>query len=151
MHEIDLLADTFRVHDSAPGTPWDDFKDSFLALPEWFRFELDPLSPKYEQQQRRLWGLIAGVDVPYDPNVHEKEAQLSNVDAIRFPGHFVRRDPQAVSNAAEHLLATDRKSTRLNSSHSQISYAVFCLKKKNRQGVADIDHLRLIASHALNC
>src|SRR5688572_31808785 len=28
-------------------------------------------------------------------------------------------------------LAEDRKSTRLNSSHSQISYAVFCLKKKN--------------------
>src|SRR2546430_9219801 len=27
----------------------------------------------------------------------------------------------------------DRKSTRLNSSHSQISYAVFCLKKKNRR------------------
>src|SRR2546430_11274523 len=27
--------------------------------------------------------------------------------------------------------ASDRKSTRLNSSHSQISYAVFCLKKKN--------------------
>src|SRR5438270_3650998 len=27
----------------------------------------------------------------------------------------------------------DRKSTRLNSSHSQISYAVFCLKKKNRK------------------
>src|SRR2546430_11839150 len=29
--------------------------------------------------------------------------------------------------------AIDRKSTRLNSSHSQISYAVFCLKKKNKQ------------------
>src|SRR2546427_8508015 len=28
---------------------------------------------------------------------------------------------------------TDRKSTRLNSSHSQISYAVFCLKKKKRR------------------
>src|SRR2546427_6893754 len=28
--------------------------------------------------------------------------------------------------------AADRKSTRLNSSHSQISYAVFCLKKKKR-------------------
>src|SRR5688572_32526532 len=28
----------------------------------------------------------------------------------------------------------DRKSTRLNSSHSQISYAVFCLKKKNPRG-----------------
>src|SRR5205085_11490075 len=29
-----------------------------------------------------------------------------------------------------HFYAEDRKSTRLNSSHSQISYAVFCLKKK---------------------
>src|SRR2546430_11452363 len=29
------------------------------------------------------------------------------------------------------LWKSDRKSTRLNSSHSQISYAVFCLKKKN--------------------
>src|SRR2546430_16214629 len=29
-------------------------------------------------------------------------------------------------------LTGDRKSTRLNSSHSQISYAVFCLKKKNK-------------------
>src|SRR5688572_31466677 len=31
------------------------------------------------------------------------------------------------------LLAQDRKSTRLNSSHSQISYAVFCLKKKKKK------------------
>src|SRR2546430_3847242 len=30
-------------------------------------------------------------------------------------------------------LMTDRKSTRLNSSHSQISYAVFCLKKKKQR------------------
>src|SRR2546422_2794697 len=30
------------------------------------------------------------------------------------------------------LAITDRKSTRLNSSHGYISYAVFCLKKKNR-------------------
>src|SRR5688572_32731706 len=29
--------------------------------------------------------------------------------------------------------STDRKSTRLNSSHSQISYAVFCLKKKKNK------------------
>src|SRR2546430_5748565 len=29
----------------------------------------------------------------------------------------------------------DRKSTRLNSSHSQISYAVFCLKKKNKRDI----------------
>src|SRR3712207_7950868 len=30
-----------------------------------------------------------------------------------------------------YLAAKDRKSTRLNSSHANISYAVFCLKKKN--------------------
>src|SRR5438445_7949388 len=30
---------------------------------------------------------------------------------------------------------TDRKSTRLNSSHANISYAVFCLKKKNNEGL----------------
>src|SRR3712207_9000548 len=31
------------------------------------------------------------------------------------------------------IVTTDRKSTRLNSSHANISYAVFCLKKKNQQ------------------
>src|SRR2546430_11874639 len=40
-------------------------------------------------------------------------------------------DDQVV--AGEYLIiGIDRKSTRLNSSHSQISYAVFCLKKKNK-------------------
>src|SRR5688572_31017612 len=32
----------------------------------------------------------------------------------------------------------DRKSTRLNSSHSQISYAVFCLKKKKKKNNEDL-------------
>src|SRR2546430_5207888 len=32
----------------------------------------------------------------------------------------------------------DRKSTRLNSSHSQISYAVFCLKKKKQRRISDV-------------
>src|SRR3712207_8516086 len=42
--------------------------------------------------------------------------------AVPLPGHH-RRLP---------LPAADRKSTRLNSSHANISYAVFCLKKKER-------------------
>src|SRR2546430_13448617 len=52
---------------------------------------------------------------------------------------LIPRDPadsEADSNvsrlAANSSYLIDRKSTRLNSSHSQISYAVFCLKKKNR-------------------
>src|SRR3712207_6941751 len=39
-------------------------------------------------------------------------------------------DDEAVDDG---LLPVDRKSTRLNSSHANISYAVFCLKKKNSQ------------------
>src|SRR2546430_6654353 len=35
---------------------------------------------------------------------------------------------------------TDRKSTRLNSSHSQISYAVFCLKKKKKNKIKYINY-----------
>src|SRR5205085_7139544 len=37
----------------------------------------------------------------------------------------------AISKSGSVRPTSDRKSTRLNSSHSQISYAVFCLKKKN--------------------
>src|SRR5690606_39614151 len=48
--------------------------------------------------------------------------------AARFAATLAER-ASAVSFAAER---TDRKSTRLNSSHVKISYAVFCLKKKNR-------------------
>src|SRR5438309_9212794 len=42
--------------------------------------------------------------------------------------------------------AADRKSTRLNSSHSSISYAVFCLKKKNTTAIdAYIDQRAMVA------
>src|SRR2546430_5821604 len=37
------------------------------------------------------------------------------------------------SSSAMSMKGLDRKSTRLNSSHSQISYAVFCLKKKIKE------------------
>src|SRR5688572_32738090 len=39
----------------------------------------------------------------------------------------------AIATPAALTPTPDRKSTRLNSSHSQISYAVFCLKKKNKK------------------
>src|SRR3989475_9490831 len=59
--------------------------------------------------------------------------------AARLAGFTKRVTPHTL----RHTFATqDRKSTRLNSSHSQISYAVFCLKKKkkhsrNRRKAAD--------------
>src|SRR2546430_8257532 len=39
----------------------------------------------------------------------------------------------------------DRKSTRLNSSHSQISYAVFCLKKKKKKNNKYNEHIKSYA------
>src|SRR2546430_1573839 len=48
------------------------------------------------------------------------------------------------------LLQGDRKSTRLNSSHSQISYAVFCLKKKKNTVDAIVSLISLHCSHILH-
>src|SRR5688572_30975734 len=57
-----------------------------------------------------LGGCRRGCDAVVEPGDHEHQADVA----------------QWVGIAA----GQDRKSTRLNSSHSQISYAVFCLKKK---------------------
>src|SRR5256885_11045984 len=47
---------------------------------------------------------------------------------------LARADEQALAvGVAESIPLVDRKSTRLNSSHLVISYAVFCLKKKNER------------------
>src|SRR2546430_5004895 len=47
---------------------------------------------------------------------------------------------------------SDRKSTRLNSSHSQISYAVFCLKKKKRNNIASlmVDRKEVLSAFGMN-
>src|SRR5439155_25619040 len=57
---------------------------------------------------------------------------LTEFDAI---GRVVRTTPsyQIVFDAGGQIISQDRKSTRLNSSHVAISYAVFCLKKKNNK------------------
>src|SRR2546430_11902572 len=66
---------------------------------------------------------------------------LSLHDALPISGDWSARempiamDAECGMRSAElqnRLPAPDRKSTRLNSSHSQISYAVFCLKKKKQ-------------------
>src|SRR5436309_3736806 len=53
-------------------------------------------------------------------------------EAARHDAH--NREALAVEiDHAAHDVAVDRKSTRLNSSHVKISYAVFCLKKKKKK------------------
>src|SRR3712207_7206975 len=67
------------------------------------------------------------------------------LESVRLPGVREAGAPRLLGRDHEGALgggagagsraraAADRKSTRLNSSHANISYAVFCLKKKNIQ------------------
>src|SRR5256886_13497870 len=81
---------------------------------------------------------------PYTTLFRSNHRWVSNLyGAFYFMGSFlaalaglavltlaVRRAMGIASVVSESQLHEDRKSTRLNSSHSQISYAVFCLKQK---------------------
>src|SRR2546430_8951344 len=60
-----------------------------------------------------------------------------NLGGVQNVQQIIQQNPQIQTQLQK---VEDRKSTRLNSSHSQISYAVFCLKKKNTQ--TDQPHLR---------
>src|SRR5688572_31797553 len=78
------------------------------------------------EPERRL---LLGVDV-----LHARHSNRSlHADLCRQPHVGLdRAHPGAVCQQPADPSARDRKSTRLNSSHSQISYAVFCLKKKKK-------------------
>src|SRR5689334_24550753 len=74
---------------------------------------------------------VAAVLLPRRPPIRGRLDDLhpSRVDGASFEGapHLVDR---VVTDGRRDAYREDRKSTRLNSSHSSISYAVFCLKKK---------------------
>src|SRR3712207_8545947 len=79
-----------------------------------------------------------------------------NFTALNFPPRHPARDTHdtfffAPGKDGERKLlrthtSTDRKSTRLNSSHANISYAVFCLKKKKKKYTDHnrIDHVGIL-------
>src|SRR6267142_5711591 len=58
---------------------------------------------------------------------------LSLHDALPICGHGDRFCGSILGSDARSRSQRDRKSTRLNSSHMSISYAVFCLKKKKKK------------------
>src|SRR3712207_7892333 len=58
-----------------------------------------------------------------------------------WPGAGARRDPARRADRDDRSLGRDRKSTRLNSSHANISYAVFCLTK-SKNHTTDITYTR---------
>src|SRR5437879_8254398 len=73
----------------------------------------------YYRQSGRRWWLVLAID--------EKTGEGVGCSDIEFDP----RDPHAIEQQGTAVV--DRKSTRLNSSHRCISYAVFCLKKKKRK------------------
>src|SRR5690606_40385359 len=57
---------------------------------------------------------------------------ITGAELGKLPADFLERMRGAAAQRVTPVLGIDRKSTRLNSSHVKISYAVFCLKKKNK-------------------
>src|SRR3712207_8710285 len=73
--------------------------------------------------------------VPARPAVRGARRHLARVEEDADGDRHLLLVDEVVEDdrhAERALLVEDRKSTRLNSSHANISYAVFCLKKKNQ-------------------
>src|SRR5258708_14570241 len=68
---------------------------------------------------------------PYTTLFRSGDGQLRGLGRDARRGRIPRRPRREIFDRGER--PGDRKSTRLNSSHQIISYAVFCLKKKNKQ------------------
>src|SRR3989440_6729978 len=73
-------------------------------------------------------------------------AIIGIIAAIAIPNLLASRRAANEASAISAVRNIDRKSTRLNSSHDQISYAVFCLKKKNNN--TTYSGARLVAGDA---
>src|SRR3712207_8886355 len=66
-----------------------------------------------------------------------KNPRLSDMEAF-FQKYYVANNMGLIISGnfpTDSILPLDRKSTRLNSSHANISYAVFCLKKKKTKKI----------------
>src|SRR2546427_6005415 len=61
------------------------------------------------------------------------QTNWARIDALRDDEIDFSDIPEQGKAFFKRIFLRDRKSTRLNSSHSQISYAVFCLKKKKKE------------------
>src|SRR2546429_3263031 len=79
----------------------------------------------------------------YTLSLHDALPICSEVEIFRRGDEIVLREKAGGMVRVLDLLA-DRKSTRLNSSHGYISYAVFCLKKKNKLLATLTPHLALL-------
>src|SRR3712207_8830878 len=81
---------------------------------------------------------------PYTTLFRSDWLRLSNRRVLCYSDPTLAGRRQEIVNSTPLSLAgllTDRKSTRLNSSHANISYAVFCLKKKKKNMLPTSQHI----------
>src|SRR5690606_41699694 len=72
-------------------------------------------------------------DLPVHLVGHSLGGKVAMLVALRHPELLDRLVVVDIAPTASRSVGEDRKSTRLNSSHVKISYAVFCLKKKKKK------------------
>src|SRR2546427_8243264 len=73
---------------------------------------------------------------------HNLRLILEGRPLVPYEAALGRAMERLLPNLLDAVWQRDRKSTRLNSSHSQISYAVFCLKKKKRKNKSVLSTFR---------
>src|SRR5258707_2832718 len=93
------------------------------------RSTLFPYTTLFRSEEHRQPGFFTDGVYGISPMILDS----ANAEILSFADRFRRRfgrDPIWMAVAGYDAGRIDRKSTRLNSSHANISYAVFCLKKK---------------------
>src|SRR3712207_7173985 len=83
-----------------------------------------------ERGLERMRRLLAALG---DPQVNLPTVHIAGSKGKGSTGAFIASVAKEAGHRAGFYTSPDRKSTRLNSSHANISYAVFCLKKKTKK------------------
>src|SRR3712207_8710182 len=106
----------------------------FLMIRRPPRSTLFPYTTLFRSEVSKLFNMLRKENL--ERIVSEEGCQLRMNRSIQAEGSFaqIKQDMRF-----RRYLSKDRKSTRLNSSHANISYAVFCLKKKKNTIVCSQD------------
>src|SRR5690606_41020867 len=103
---------------------------SYPLLPPLPQATLSPYTTLFRSEIE-----IPGFDADGDPSENKNAIRAAlgtpTPDRLRMVAQALRLGTSQEDVHAMCQIDPDRKSTRLNSSHVKISYAVFCLKKKN--------------------
>src|SRR5690625_7049180 len=105
------------LHDALPISSWNGQLHSFTTtVPDSSEYSISGIKPSSESRSASLCSC----------------SSLSSSTSPKFRSAFESRSSQNVWKNSSIVDSSDRKSTRLNSSHVASSYTDFCLKKKIR-------------------